>query len=402
MKTTSQHMLSQKVASMTESATLQMSQKARNLQAQGHNVISLSLGEPDFDTPAHIRKAAAEALENGYTKYTPVSGLPEYVSAIREKFSRDNDLHFEKDQIVVSNGAKQSISNICLSILDPGDEVIIFTPYWVSYYEIVKFAGGTPITLSASINEDFKVGPAALDKAINHKTKAILFSSPCNPTGSVYTRSELEALAEVIAKYDNLIVISDEIYEYINFTGQHASIGAIDSMRDRTATVNGMSKGFSMTGWRLGYMGAPAWLASACTKVQGQSTSGAASFSQKAGAIALSSDLSPTYDMREAFLKRRDLMIEGLQAIPGITVNHPTGAFYLFPDVSSYYGKSNGSVVIDNSDDFAEVILESAHVALVAGSAFGDDNCIRISYAASEDMLIEAIKRMTACLATFS
>ncbi len=401
MITTPQHMLSKKVASMTESATLQMSKKARALREKGLDVISLSLGEPDFDTPQHIKDAAVEALANGYTKYTPVSGLKEYVEAIQEKFARDNDLHFEKNQIVVSNGAKQSIANVCLSILDPGDEVIVFTPYWVSYFEIVKFAGGTPITLSAPIDHDFKVRPEQLDKAINHKTKAIIFSSPCNPTGSVYTRDELEGLAEVISSYDNLIVISDEIYEFINFTGQHASIGAIESMKDRTVTINGMSKGFSMTGWRLGYMGAPAWLASACTKVQGQFTSGAASFSQKAGAIALTSDLNPSYEMREAFLKRRDLVIELLKEIPGINVNHPTGAFYVFPDVSSYYGKSNGTVIIDNSSDFAELILESAHVALVAGIAFGDDNCVRISYAASDDTLREAVKRIANCLKEF-
>lgn len=401
MITTPQHMLSKKVASMSESATLQMSQKARALREKGLDVISLSLGEPDFDTPQHIKDAAVEALANGYTKYTPVSGLKDYVEAIQEKFSRDNDLHFEKNQIVVSNGAKQSIANVCLSILDPGDEVIVFTPYWVSYFEIVKFAGGTPIKLSASIDHDFKVSPENLNKAINHKTKAIIFSSPCNPTGSVYTREELERLAEVISNYDNLIVISDEIYEFINFTGQHASIGAIESMKDRTATINGMSKGFSMTGWRLGYMGAPAWLATACTKVQGQFTSGAASFSQKAGAIALTSDLGPSYEMREAFLKRRDLVIELLKEIPGVNVNHPTGAFYLFPDVSSYYGKSNGTVIIDNSDDFAELILESAHVALVAGSAFGDDNCVRISYAASDETLREAVKRIANCLKDF-
>lgn len=401
MNTTSQHMLSQKVASMSESATIKMSQKARNLREQGHDVISLSLGEPDFDTPQHIKNAAKEAIDNGFTKYTPVPGLTDYVDAIIEKFARDNDLHFEKNQIVVSNGAKQSIANICLSILDPGDEVIVFTPYWVSYFEIIKFAGGTPIKLAASIEQDFKVSPEQLDEAINHKTKAIIFSSPCNPTGSVYTRDELEGLAEVINNYENLIVVSDEIYEYINFTGRHASIGAIESMKDRTATVNGMSKGFSMTGWRLGYMGAPAWLAKACAKVQGQFTSGAASFSQKAASLALSADLGPSHEMREAFLKRRDLVIAGLKEIPGMKVNHPTGAFYVFPDVSHYFGKSNGTVVIDDSSDFAELILESAHVAVVAGAAFGDDNCIRISYAASEEILKEAIRRIGECLKEF-
>lgn len=401
MNTMSQHMLSQKVASMSESATIRMSQKARNLRELGHDVISLSLGEPDFDTPKHIKDAAIQALGDGYTKYTPVPGLKEFVEAIRLKFARDNDLHFDKNQIVVSNGAKQSIANICLSILDPGDEVIIFTPYWVSYFDIVRFAGGTPIALAAGIDKDFKVTPDQLDAAINHKTKAILFSSPCNPTGSVYTRDELEGLAEVISNYENLLVISDEIYEFINFTSQHASIGAIESMKDRTATINGMSKGFSMTGWRLGYMGAPAWLASACAKVQGQFTSGAASFSQKAASIALTSDLGPSYDMRDAFIKRRDLVIEGLQKIEGINVNHPTGAFYVFPDISSFFGKSNGSMIIDDSIEFAELLLESAHVAVVAGGAFGDDNCVRISYAASEEVLKEAIRRIAECLKDF-
>ena len=394
-------MLSQRVSSMSESATIRMAQKGRELKAKGYNVISLSLGEPDFDTPQHIKDAAAQALNDGYTKYTPVPGLPEYVDAIKTKFARDNDLHFESNQIVVSNGAKQSIANVFLSILDPGDEVIIFTPYWVSYYEIVKFAGGTPICLAAGIDQDFKVNAEQLEAAINHKTKAIIFSSPCNPTGSVYTRDELESLAEVIEKYENLLVISDEIYEYINFTGQHASIGAIDSIRDQVVTINGMAKGFSMTGWRLGYMGAPQWLASACSKVQGQFTSGAASFSQKAAAVALTTDLSPTYEMRDAFLKRRDMVIAGLQQIPDMKVNHPTGAFYVFPDVSAYYGKSNGSMVIDDSDDFAELLLEGAHVATVAGSAFGDNNCIRISYAASEAELKEAIERIGNCLAEF-
>jgi len=401
MNTMSQHMLSKKVASMSESATIRMSQKARNLRELGHDVISLSLGEPDFGTPQHIKDAAVQALADGYTKYTPVPGLKEFVEAIQLKFARDNDLHFEKNQIVVSNGGKQSIANICLSILDPGDEVIIFTPYWVSYFDIVKFAGGTPIALAASIDKDFKVTPDQLDAAINHKTKAILFSSPCNPTGSVYTRYELEGLAEVISNYENLLVISDEIYEYINFTSQHASIGAIDSMRDRTATINGMSKGFSMTGWRLGYMGAPAWLASACAKVQGQFTSGAASFSQKAASIALTSDLGPSYDMRDEFIKRRDLMIEGFQNIEGFNVNHPTGAFYIFPDISSFFGKSNASMIIDDSNDFAELLLESAHVAVVAGSAFGDNNCVRISYAASVETLKEAIRRIAECLKEF-
>lgn len=401
MKTTAQHMLSDRVASMSESATIKMSQNARNLREQGHNVISLSLGEPDFDTPTHIKEAAKKALDDGYTKYTPVPGLVDYAEAIIEKFKRDNALHYTRKQIVVSNGAKQSIANICLSILNPGDEVIVFAPYWVSYWEIIKFAGGTPVLLYAGIEQDFKVSPEQLKEAITSKTKAIIFSSPCNPTGSVYTRDELEGLSEVIKTHENLLVISDEIYEYINFTGQHASIGAIDGMQDRTATVNGMAKGFAMTGWRLGYMGAPEWLAKACAKVQGQFTSGAASFSQKAASIALTTSLAPTYDMKEEFLKRRDIVIEKLGEIPGLQINHPTGAFYVFPDVSHYFGKSDGNVTINNSEDLAEILLDKAHVALVAGSAFGADKCMRISYAASEETLKEAIRRIKECLATF-
>ncbi len=401
MKITPKKMLSYKVTSMSESATLSMARKARELKAKGHDVISLSLGEPDFDTPDHIKEAASQALRDGYTKYTPVAGLPELKAAIKTKLARDNDINIDESQIVVSNGAKQSIANVCLSILNPGDEVIIFTPYWVSYFAIVKFATGTPVMLKAGIDQDYKVNPEQLEAAINSKTKAILFSSPCNPTGSVYTRSELESLAAVIQKHDNILVISDEIYEYINFTGQHASMAAIPGMEDRTVTINGMSKGFAMTGWRLGYMVGPAWLAKACAKVQGQFTSGAASFSQKAASVALLSDMSSTDAMREAYIKRRDLVIELLRAIPGVKVNHPTGAFYIFPEISHYIGKSDGEVTIHNSTDFAEILLDKAHVATVAGAAFGDDNSFRISYAASEDVLREAIDRISRCLSKF-
>ena len=401
MLTTTAHMLSQKVASMSESATILMAQKARDLKAKGYDIISLSLGEPDFDTPAHIIGAAQKALSEGYTRYTPVPGLLEFREAISRKFKRDNDLDYDISQIVVSNGAKQCIANVCLSILDPGDEVIIFSPYWVSYFEIVKFAGGLPIPVHAGIDKDFKVSPEQLKNAITHKTKAVLFSSPCNPTGSVYSQEELEALAEVIAQDDDIVVISDEIYEYINFGSKHVSIGAIPSMKDRTVTVNGMSKGFAMTGWRLGYMGAPKWIAKACSKVQGQFTSGAASFSQKAAAFALEADMSPTTAMREAFEKRKHLVIKGLSEIPGMVVNNPPGAFYVFPDISEYFGKTNGKTIIDNANDLVEILLEEAHVAVVTGSAFGDDNCFRLSYAASEEQLIEAIQRIKRVLATY-
>ncbi len=396
------HMLSQKVANMSESATIKMAQKARDLKAQGHDVISLSLGEPDFGTPTHIIEAAKKALEEGFTKYTPVPGLLEYREAISRKFKRENNLDYGVDEIVVSNGAKQCIANLCLALLNEGDEVVILAPYWVSYFEIVKFAGGVPIVVSAGIDQDFKVNADQLKAAITHKTKAVLFSSPCNPTGSVYTESELASLAEVISADNDIMVISDEIYEHINFGDKHVSIGAMAGMKERTITVNGMSKGFSMTGWRLGYMGAPKWLAKACSKIQGQFTSGAAAFSQKAAAYALDADLGPTKEMAEAFLRRKQLVLDGLKEIPGMKVNNPQGAFYVFPDVSAFFGKTNGKTIIDNADDFAEVILEEAHVGLVTGSAFGDKNCVRLSYAASDEKLLEAIARIKETLSTYA
>ncbi len=391
---TATYPLSRRVQNMAESATIKMAQMARDLRAKGHDVISLSLGEPDFDTPQHIKDAAKKALDDGYTKYTPVPGLVELREAIVEKFKRDNDLDFTTNQIVVSNGAKQSIANLCLALLDEGDEVIIFTPYWVSYYEIVKLGGGIPVTVKAGIEQDFKVAPTQVDDAINNKTKLIIFSSPCNPTGSVYTYEELEAIANVIAKYDDIFIISDEIYEYINFTGKHASIGAVPSVKDRTITVNGFAKGFAMTGWRLGYIGAPEWIAKACAKIQGQFTSGANAFGQKAAADALMADMTPTHEMRKAFLQRRNMVIDLLGDIPGIKVNRPPGAFYIFPDISAFFGKSHGDWTIENSDDFCEYLLMEAHVAVVTGSAFGAPNCFRFSYAASEEQLKEAIRRI--------
>ncbi|MCO6492114.1 MAG: pyridoxal phosphate-dependent aminotransferase [Phaeodactylibacter sp.] len=394
MPTVSIQHLSQRIQQMEESATIKMAQMARDLAAQGNDVISLSLGEPDFDTPAHIKEAAKKALDEGYTKYTPVPGLVELRQAIQTKFKRDNGLDFGLNQIVVSNGAKQSIANICLSLLDEGDEVIILAPYWVSYSEIVKLAGGVPVLVSADIDRDYKASAGQVAAAITPRTRMLLFSSPCNPTGSVYLYEELKAIAEVIAAHEGIYIVSDEIYEYINFTGQHASIGAFEEVKDRTVTVNGFSKGFAMTGWRLGYIGAPAWIADACSKVQGQFTSGATSFGQKAAAHALLSDMTPTHEMREAFRQRRDMVIGLLDEIPGMKVNRPQGAFYIFPDISSYFGKRSGRTVISNADDFCEYILHSAHVAVVTGSAFGADNCFRISYAASETELREAIRRI--------
>jgi len=398
----SKNLLSNRLQNMTESATLAMAQKAREVKAQGHDVIALSLGEPDFNTPDHIIEAAKEALSSGYTRYTPVAGLAELREAIVTKFKRDNGLEFTPTQISVSNGAKQNIANVCLAVLDPGDEAIILTPYWVSYFDIVKFAGGTPVPVKGKIDQDFKVTPEQLEAGITDKTKLLIFSSPCNPTGSVYTKEELEKLAEVLAKHDRITIVSDEIYEYINFTGKHASIGTIPSVKDRVVTVNGMSKGFAMTGWRLGYMGGPQWLINACNKVQGQFTSGANSFGQKAASIALTSDLGPTKKMAEAYLKRKKLMQELLGDIPGIKINDPQGAFYIFPDVSSYFGKSDGTTVIKDSFDFAEYILLNAHVAIVAGAAFGEEDCIRISYATSEEQLTEACRRIKSTLAKLS
>lgn len=387
-------LLSQLVLQMEESATIKMAQMARDLRAQGNNVIDLSLGEPDFDTPTHIKEAAKKALDAGHTKYTPVPGIMELRQAICRKFKRDNDLDFTPNQIVVSNGAKQSIANICLAMLDPGDEVIILGPYWVSYAEIVKMPQGVPVVVSAGIEDDYKVKPEQVAAAITERTKLLLFSSPCNPTGSVYTREELEAIAAVVAPHEHVYIISDEIYEYINFTGKHASIGTVPSVKDRTITVNGFSKGYAMTGWRLGYMGAPQFIASACAKIQGQFTSGANSFSQHAAAYAIEADMSATHAMREAFLQRRDLVTGLLGQIEGFKVNQPTGAFYSFPDISYFFGKSDGETTVRNADDFCEYLLAKAHVATVSGGAFGAESCFRISYATSEDLLREAIARI--------
>ncbi len=386
--------LSDRVLTMEESATLKMAQLARDLAAKGHKVINLSIGEPDFDTPEHIKEAAKKALDQGFTKYTPVPGLVELKKAIQMKFKRDNDLDFELNQIVVSNGAKQTISNICHAILNEGDEVIILAPYWVSYSEMVKMVGGVPVILKAGIETDFKVTAQEVEEAITNRTKAVLFSSPCNPTGSVYDYEELKEIAEVIGQHPHIQIISDEIYEYINFTGKHVSIGAFDAVKEQTTTVNGFSKGFAMTGWRLGYMGGPKWMADACSKIQGQVTSGATAFGQVAAAHALTSDLTPTYKMCEAFQKRRDLVRDLLSQIPGFKVNNPQGAFYIFPDVSAYFGKSSAEMTIQNADDLSEYLLAEAHVAVVSGSAFGAEDCIRLSFAASEEELKDAISRI--------
>lgn len=391
---------SARITEMNESATIKMDQLARDLKAKGQNVISLSLGEPDFDTPDYIKEAAWEALKKGHTKYTPVPGKMELREAIARKFREENGLHYTPEQIVVSNGAKQSIANVCLSMLNPGDEVILFSPYWVSYFEIVRLAGAKPVELFAGIENDYKVSPEQLEEAINNKTRLIIFSSPCNPTGSVFSEEELKALSRVILSHPNLMVLSDEIYEYINFTGKHSSIGSFDGMAERAITVNGFSKGFAMTGWRLGYMGAPLWLAKACAKMQGQFTSGANAFSQMAAVTALTSDMQEVRKMREVFAHRKEVVLQALSAIPGLTVNQPKGAFYVFAGASSLLGKKYKGSTINSIDDFCLLLLEHKGVALVPGSAFGADNYLRISYAASESELLEACSRIEAFIKT--
>ncbi len=386
--------LSERVQKLAESETLKMARMGRELRALGHDVISLSLGEPDFDTPDHIKEAAYQALKDGYTKYTPVAGLPELTKAICEKFKRDNHLDFRPEQIVVSNGAKQTVYNLCQALLNPGDEVVVFAPYWVSYWEIIKMSDAIPVPVFAGVETDFKPSPQQLADAITERTKFVLFSSPCNPTGTVFSRQELQEYADVVAAHEHVLIVSDEIYEYINFTHEHISIGSFPNVKDRTITINGFAKGFAMTGWRLGYMGAPKYIADACSKIQGQVTSGASSFGQKASAVALMSDLTPTETMREAFRERRDIVLSLLEEIPGIRTNHPEGAFYVFPDVSAYFGKSDGQTTIRNSDDFCDYIMSNAYVGLVSGAAFGDPDCFRLSYAASEEQLREAIRRM--------
>ncbi len=393
--------LSQRVTSMAESETLKMAKMARELLEQGHSVISLSLGEPDFDTPDHIKKVATRAIEDGFTKYTPVSGILELKKAISNKFHKENNLPYAVNQIVVSNGAKQSFANICLAMLDEGDEVVVFSPYWVSYVQIIQMAGGKSVIVKAGIDQDYKVSADQVEKAITDRTKFILFSSPCNPTGSVFTRRELDEIANVVAKFPHVYIVSDEIYEYIQFADKHESIGSNPLVFDRTITINGFSKGYAMTGWRLGYMGAPKFIAEACEKIQGQFTSGAASFSQKAAVEALEASNDPTDKMKEAFLVRRDLVIGLLSKIKGIKINHPNGAFYLFPDISWFFGKSNGKDTIRNADDFCDLVMNNVYVGLVSGGAFGAPECIRISYAASEQELREACLRLSEYLGNF-
>ena len=388
--------LSDRINQLSESATIAMAQRSRELKAQGKDVISLSLGEPDFHTPDFIKEAAKQAIDENYTNYTPVPGYVELREAISKKFKRDNQLDYSPEQIVVSTGAKQSIANVMLCLVNPGDEVIMPAPYWVSYMEIAKMAEGSPVVVSAGIEQDFKITAQQLEDAITEKSRVLIYSSPSNPTGSIYNEEELAALAKVIAQHKELYVISDEIYEYINFEGKHHSLAHFDEIKDQVITVNGLSKGFAMTGWRCGYIGAPTWIAKACAKMQGQVTSGTCSITQRAAIAALEADPeSVTSEMRQAFKKRRDLVAEQLEKIEGIKVNRPPGAFYLFPDVSAFFGKSHHGKTIKDSNDLSMYLLNEALVATVDGDAFGSPNCLRLSVANSEEQLMEAMDRIT-------
>ena len=395
--------VSDRLNRLSESATLAMARMSRELKAKGHDVIALSLGEPDFDTPDFIKEAAKKAIDDNFSHYTPVPGTLELRETIARKFKRDNNLVYTPDQIVTSTGAKQSLANVCLSLLNPGDEVLLPCPYWVSYSEIVKLAEGVPVEIPSSIDTDFKVTPEQLEAAITPKTKLLMFSSPCNPSGTVYTKKELLAIAQMLEKHPNIFVIADEIYEHINFTEGHFSMGTIPSMQERVITVNGVSKGFAMTGWRVGFIGAPLWIAKACNKIQGQVTSATSAVGQKATEAAMLADPKEvTSKMQATFLRRRNLLLKELATIPGIKCNVPQGAFYVFPDVSSYFGKSNGGITIHNADDLCMYLLNTSYVAFVGGAAFGNPECIRISYAAADNKLIEAMDRIKTQLAQLS
>ncbi len=398
----SNHLLSDRVNNLSESATLEMTRRGRELKEQGHDVISLSIGEPDFNTPECIKEAGKTAIDNNFSHYSPVSGFPDLRDAICEKLKRDNDLEFHREQVIVSNGAKQSIANTILCLINQGEEVIVPAPYWVSYPEIVKLAGGIFREIPTTIETDFKVTPELVRERINKKTKAFIFSSPCNPSGSVYSREELKALADVFAANKHVFIISDEIYEYINFCGQHESIAQFENVRDQVIVVNGVSKGYAMTGWRIGYMAAPKFIAEACDTLQGQYTSGPSSIAQKAALKAVNTDPCLSEDIKNmvrAFKERRDLILEKLCEIPGFKTNIPEGAFYTFPNISHYFGKSFGDTKIENSTDFCIYILMEAKVAMVPGSAFGNPGCVRISYATSNEILIEAVERIKKALA---
>ena len=392
--------LSQRVINMSESATLAMAQKARDFKARGIDVISLSLGEPDFKTPKHIQEAAIAAIDSGkYFAYPPVAGYMDFREAIAKKFKEENGIECTAANIVVSTGAKQSIANVMMSMLDPGDEVIVLSPYWVSYADVIKVAEGTPVYVQGTIEDNFKATAAQIEAAITDKTKMMIYSSPCNPSGEVFTKEEMDPIVEVMARYPNVYIVSDEIYEHINFTGKHISIGSYPAVADRVITVNGVAKAFAMTGWRIGYICAPLPIAKACTKIQGQFTSAASGISQRAALAAITTDLGPTKEMAAEYLERRQIVYDMLNEIPGFKTIMPSGAFYFLPQVSYYFGKSNGDYTINNASDFCIYLLEEAHVSLVTGEAFGVPDCVRLSYAASREDLKEAFVRMKEALA---
>jgi aspartate aminotransferase len=391
--------LAKRLNRIDEPQTIKMAKLSRELKAQGINIVDLSLGEPDFATPEHIQDAAVIAMKDGYTKYPPVAGFPELRQAVVDKFKRDNDLTYNIENVMVCTGAKQCIANVMMCLLDDGDEVVIPSPYWVTYGDLVKVCGGNVVEVKATLAQEFKINATQLESAITSKTKAFIFSSPCNPTGSVYTQQELEALCVVFKKYPEIIIISDEIYEYINFETKHASIAHIAGMQDRTVVINGLSKAYAMTGWRLGYMAGPKDIIKACETMQSQFTSGPNSITQRAAIVALNGTLEPAMEMVEAFKQRRNFLVKALNEIPGVKANMPPGAFYVFPDVSSYFGKKNGETTITNALELCMYLLHVANVSCVTGDAFGDGNCIRISYATSMQNLEEAIKRITKALA---
>lgn len=386
--------LSDRLNRLAPSATLAMSQKSAELKAQGVDVINLSVGEPDFNTPDHIKEAAKRAVDENYSRYSPVPGYPALKKAIVDKLKNENGLDYEPSQIICSNGAKQSVCNAVLALVNPGDEVIIPAPYWVSYPQMVLLAEGTPVTVEATIEQDFKITPEQLEAAITPKTRALILCSPSNPTGSVYSAEELEALAAVLRRHENVIVLSDEIYEHINYVGRHASIASCEGMKERTVVINGVSKAYAMTGWRIGFIAAPEWIAKGCNKLQGQYTSGPCSVSQMAATAAFAGDQTCVETMRQAFERRKNLIVRLAKEIPGLEVNDPHGAFYLFPKCSSFFGKRDGDRVINNSTDFALYLLEVAHVATVGGDAFGSPACFRMSYATSDENITEAMRRI--------
>ena len=390
--------LSDRIKSLSASATLAMAQKSRELKAKGLDIISLSLGEPDFNTPEYIKEAAKKAIDENYTRYPPVPGYDDLRKAISKKFKDENGIDYTPEQIIVSAGGKHSLINVILSIINPGDEVIIIAPYWVSYYDQVILAGGIPVIVEATIEKDFKIRPEQIEGAITPKTRLVIFNSPSNPTGMLYSREELEPIARVIQRHEGVFIMSDEIYEYIIFEGEHVSLASFDFIYDRVITVNGVSKGYAMTGWRIGYMGAPLWITKACNKLQGQFTSGVSSIAQRAALAAIQGKDDSIEKMKMAFQRRRDLIYKLLKAIPGIKVNFPQGAFYIFPDISNFLGKSDGTTTVKTSDDLALYLLDKAQVAVVGGDSFGSPKCMRISYATSDELLIESVKRIREAL----